>query len=400
MALAKCVDRKEELRTNMDANVYRLDYKDKVLILIATAHVSKESAALVKRVIEEEKPDSVCVELDEGRYETIINPKLWQQTDIIKVIKTKKTFFMLANLALSSYQKRLAAKLNINVGQEMLQGIESANQCGAQLVLADRPIQTTMLRIWRKLKFWEKIKVLVSLFATTQDEADITHEDLENMLQTDILESLLKDLKSNFPTVGQVLLDERDQYLAHFIKNAPGAKVVAVLGGAHVPGIKEEVFKDQDMASISHVPPASPLMKVIGWSIPLLILSLIVYGFTQSFQTGLTQVTTWILWNGIFASLFTALALGHPLSILTAFVVAPLSSLNPLVACGVITGLVETFLRKPTVEDVSNITQDFSTLKGFFRNRFLKVLLIVVMANVGSSIGTFVAGLDIAGNLF
>jgi pheromone shutdown-related protein TraB len=220
------------------------------------------------------------------------------------------------------------------------------------------------------------------------------------MLQADMLESLLKDLKTNFPTVGQVLLSERDQYLAHHIKNAEGAKIVAVLGGAHVPGVKEELFKTQDMEKITSIPPASPIAKILGWSIPLLILGLIVYGFTQSFQTGIDQVTTWILWNGIFAALFTTLALGHPISILTAFVVAPISSLNPLVACGVITGLVETFLRKPTVEDVSNVTQDFTSVRGFFKNKFLKVLLIVIMANIGSSIGTFVAGLDIARNLF
>jgi pheromone shutdown-related protein TraB len=384
----------------VDSNVYRLTYKDKELILIATAHVSKESAALVKRVIEEEQPDSVCVELDKGRYEAIKNPKEWQSTDVIKIIKSKKTVFMLANLALSSYQKRLATKLNIKVGQEMIQGIESAELCGAELVLADRNIQTTLMRIWRKLKFFEKLKMMFSLFMSSGEDTDITDADLENMLKEDILESLLKDLKSEFPTIGEVLLSERDQYLAHKIKNAKGSKIVAVLGGAHVPGIKEEIYKEQDLESITFVPPASKVMKVIGWSIPAAIIGMIIYSFVLSFQTGVDQLTTWILWNGIFASLFTALSFGHPISIITAFVVAPISSLNPLVACGVITGLVEAMLRKPTVEDVSNVPQDFTSVKGFLKNRFLRVLLIVVMANLGSTIGTFVAGLDIVKNIF
>jgi pheromone shutdown-related protein TraB len=385
----------------MQENVYKLNYEDKELILIATAHVSHESVDLVKQVIESEQPDSVCVELDEGRFESVMNPKKWRETDIVKIIKSKKVVAMLANLALSSYQKKIAKKLNIQVGREMIQGIESAKENGAELILADRNIQTTFMRIWRKLTFFEKIKLFFSFFLSfDKEEASLTEEDLQNMLKDDILESLLKDLRKQFPTIGEVLLSERDQYLAAKIKEAPGKKIVAVLGGAHVPGVKEEIYKTQDLDRITHIPPAPKWTKAIGWAIPIAIVAIIIYSFFQSMQTGIEQISAWVLWNGAFSALFTALALGHPLSILTAFVVAPISSLNPLMAAGWFAGLVEATLRKPTVDDVGKVPEDFYSFKGFFKNRFLRILLVVIMANIGSMIGTFIAGLDIIKNVF
>ncbi len=384
----------------MEENITRLDYQDKEIILIATAHVSKQSAELTKQVIEEEQPDSVCVELDEGRYQNIQNPKAWENTDIIQVIKKKKVGFLLANLILSSYQKKIAKGLNTVVGQEMLQGIESAKETGAELVLADRNIQITLLRVWRKLSFWEKCKLLFSMFVSFfDDDEEVTDEDINELLKKDVLETVISDMREGFPTIGEILISERDQYLAHKIKNAPGKKVVAVLGGAHVPGVKEEIFKAQDVAKITTVPPKSPVSKIIGWFIPALIIGLIIYGFAINMQTGLQQISTWTLWNSLLAALFTALALGHPLSILTALVVAPFTSLNPLLACGWLTGLVEATVRKPTVKDLNDVPQDIFSLKGFFKNRFLKVLLIVIMANIGSTLGTILAGMDIVKNL-
>ncbi len=384
----------------MEENVTRLTCCGKQIILIATAHVSKESAELVKQVVEAERPDSVCVELDEQRYAKLQDPKAWENTDIVKVIKSKKVGFMMINLALSSYQKRIAKKLGTTVGQEMLQGIESAKQAGAELVLADRDIQTTFLRIWRKLNFWEKCKLLFSLVFSFGEDADVTTDDLTELLKQDILESVLADMRKQFPKIGDILISERDQHLANKIKNAPGEKVVAVLGGAHVPGVSAELFREQDLGEITTVPKKSPVSKIVGWIIPVLIVGLITYGFLTNIETGLRQLTAWILWNGVLAAAFTALALGHPLSILTAFVVAPISSLNPMLACGWFAGLVEAAIRKPTVGDVDNVPDDILRFKGFFKNRFLRILLIVIMANIGSSLGTFIAGLDIIRSLF
>ncbi len=384
----------------MDKNVTRLDYGGKDIILIGTAHVSEQSAELVKKVIEEERPDSVCVELDEGRYQNLQNPKAWESTDIVKIIKTKRVGFMLANLFLSSYQKMIAKQLNTVVGKEMMQGIESAKETGAQLVLADRKIQITFHRIWRKLSFWSKIKLAFSLVFSVTDDKKISNEDVNELLNEDMLESIMGDLRKEFPVIGEVLISERDQYLANEIKNAPGKKIIAVLGGAHIPGVKEEIFKTQDIARITYVPKGSPLFKIIGWAIPVIIVGLIVFGFVTNIQTGLSQLSAWVLWNSGFAALFTFLAWGHPLSILTAFVASPFTSLNPLIACGWLVGLVEASVRKPTVKDVNNIPEDIFSFKGFFRNRFLRVFLIIIMANIGSSIGAFIAGADIIRNMF
>jgi len=384
----------------MEENVVRLEYHGKEIILVAAAHVLKQSAELIKRVIDEERPDSVCVELDEARYHNIQDPKAWENTDIIKVIKTKKAGFLFANLILASFQKKIAKNLNTVAGQEMLQGIDSAKETDAQLVLADRSIQTTFIRIWRKLSFFEKIKLIFSLLYSFGDDNDISNEDVSHLLKADVLESVTIEMRKQFPKIAEILISERDQYLAYKIKEAPGNKVVAVLGGAHVPGVKEEIFKIQNISKLLEVPPKSMASRIVGWVIPVVIMGLIIFSFIANIETGMHQVSEWILWTGVLAALFTALSFGHPLSILTSLVAAPFTTLNPLIACGWLTGLVEATIRKPVVEDINNIPKDIFTVKGFFTNRFLKVLLIVIMANIGSSIGSFVAGLGIVKTLF
>jgi pheromone shutdown-related protein TraB len=385
---------------NLTENVTILDYENKKIILIATAHVSKESVELVKQVIEAERPDSVCIELDEDRYNNIQNPNAWEKTDIIKVIKAKKVGFLMANLALGSYQKRIAKQLNTSVGGEMLQGIESAKQIGATLVLADRKIQTTFLRIWRKLNLWEKGKLAFSLLFTTAEDTEISDQDLQELLKADMLESVLADMRKQFPKIGDILISERDQYLAAKIKEAPGEKIVAVLGGAHVPGVKNEIYRSQDMDHISTIPPKHPVSKIAGWLIPAAVIGLLLYSFLINIQTGLEQLSAWVLWTGVLAALFTALSLAHPFSIITSLIVAPFTTINPVLACGWFTGLVEATIKKPTVQDIQSISEDIFSIKGFFRNRFLRIVLVVFMANLGASIGTIVAGADIIRNIF
>ena len=381
-------------------NVTKMMYQDKEIILIATAHVSQESVELVRQVIEEERPDSVCIELDEERYKNIKNPKAWESTDIIQVIKTKRVGFLLANLALSSYQKKMAKKLNTQVGGEMLQGMKSAEELGATLVLADRSIQTTFLRIWRKLGLWEKTKLLTGLIFSFDEDNEITDQDLQDLLQADMLQSVMASMREQFPKIGEILISERDQHLAAKIKEAPGKKIVAVLGGAHVPGVKEEIYKEQDLERISFVPPVHPFSKMAGWIIPAIILGLLGYAFFSNVQTGLQQLSAWVLWTGALAAAFTAASFGHPLSILTSFVAAPFTTLNPVLACGWFTGLVEATVRKPSVQDLHNVSEDILSLKGFFKNRLLRIIMVVFMANIGASLGTFIAGAGIIRNLF
>ncbi|MCL2842599.1 MAG: TraB/GumN family protein [Oscillospiraceae bacterium] len=387
----------------MSENVTRLQYEGKEIILVATAHVSEASVTLVKETIEAEQPDSICVELDEARYQSIKDPKAWERTDVVKVIREKKVGYMVAQLIISAYQRRMAKKLGTQLGGEMMQGIQSAEELKAELVLADRSVRVTFQRIWRLLGIKEKVKLLYTvMFGDDEDDEDISEEDFQTMLEQDALESALGMVGEEFPRIKQVLIDERDQYLANKIKNAPGQKVLAVLGGAHVPGVMEEIYKEQDMEQISHVPKKTSWWKLVPWTMAVAFITLIVLGFVRGgVDMGREGLVAWWLWNGGLAALGALIALAHPLSILTAFVAAPITTLNPFLAAGWFAGLMEARVRKPTIKDMQTIPEDILSFKGWFiRNRFLKVLLVVIMANLGSSAGTVFALRDMIFRIF
>lgn len=376
-------------------NIIRLNLDGKEFILIGTAHVSRNSVEQVKEVVEFERPDSVCIELDEQRYQTIIEGDKWKNTDIIKIIKEKKSTLLLVNLVLSSFQKRIAKQFGINAGQEMIQGIESAKTIGANLVLADRNIQTTFSRIWHGVRIWGKIRLIAGIVFSIFNTEEITEEDLEKLKSHDMLDSILNDLTASFPDLKRPLVDERDQYLAQKIKEAPGNKVVAVLGAAHIPGIKEEIYKDHDLPALSQLPPNSRVPIIIGWAIPILILALIAYTFISNPDAGVQQSINWVLWTGSFAALGSALAFGHPLAILTAFIAAPLTTLHPLLAAGWFAGLVQAYIRRPSVREFENLSEDIFSLKGFWNNKITRILLIVTLANMGATVGTMMGGADV-----
>lgn len=378
-----------------EENITRIQLHDKELVLIGTAHVSKQSAEQVKEVIEAEKPDSVCIELDEQRYQAMMSGSQWKEMDIFKVIKEKKATLLLMNLAISSFQKRLAKQFGIKPGQEMHQGIESAKEMDANLVLADRNIQITFARIWNNIGFGGKAKLLMSIFAGIFSNETISEEELEKMKSKDMLNSMLEEMTASFPKLKKPLIDERDQYLAQKIKDAPGNKVVAVLGAAHVPGIQEEIKKEHDLELLSERPPKSKLPKVIGWAIPALIVGVIAYTFYTNPAAGIDQTVSWVLWNGSVSAIGAAIALGHPLAILTAFVAAPITSLNPLIAAGWFAGFVQAYIRKPNVGDFEKLAGDVFTVKGFWSNKVTRILLLIVLTNLGSSLGTFIGGADV-----
>ncbi|MGX4670999.1 TraB/GumN family protein [Cerasibacillus sp. JNUCC 74] len=376
-------------------NITRIHIGDKEYILIGTAHVSKHSAEQVKEVIEIEKPDAVCVELDEQRYQSLKDENKWKNMDIFKVIKEKKASLLLMNLAISSFQKRMAKQFGINPGQEMIQGIESAKEIGAKLVLADRNIQITFSRIWHNIGLKGKALLLTQVIASIFSNESISEEELEKMKQQDTINTILQEFTDSFPKLKKPLIDERDQYLAQKIKEAPGNKVVAVLGAAHVPGITEQIQKEHDLTKLRELPSKSKLPKLIGWSIPVFILAIILYTFLSNPAAGWEQTLSWIIWNGGLSAIGAILALGHPLTILTAFVVAPITSLNPLLAAGWFAGFVQAYVRRPHVSDFESLSEDVFTVKGFWRNKVTRVLLIVMLANIGSSLGTFIGGVDV-----
>nr|WP_088007307.1 TraB/GumN family protein [Indiicoccus explosivorum] len=378
-----------------EENVVRLEAEGKEIILIGTAHVSKRSAEQVKEVIEREQPDSVCIELDEQRYQSVTDKNKWKETDIFKIIREGKASLLLINLAVSSFQNRLAKQFGIEPGQEMIQGIESAKETGAELVLADRNIQITFSRIWGNMGLWGKSQLLTSVFYSIFSKEEISEEELEKMKSQDTLNAVLAEMTDSFPKLKKPLIDERDQYLAQKIKNAPGDKVVAVLGAAHVPGISKEIHREHDLAELDKRPPKAKWPKVVGWLIPISIIAIILYTFMTNPQDGFYQAMSWILWNGGLSALGAAIAFAHPLAILTAFVAAPISSLNPLIAAGWFAGFAQAYFRRPNVGDFERLSEDVFTIKGFWDNKVTRVLLVVVLSNLGSSIGTFIGGADV-----
>ena len=377
--------------TNND-NIHRLTFEDKEITLIGTAHVSRESADLVVKVIEEEKPDTVCVELCESRYKAIKQKTRWQNTDLIKVIREKKSFLLLSNLLLTSFQKKIGQKLGIKPGEEMIRAMESADSVGAHIHLADRDIRITLSRTWRLMGLWTKMKLLAQLVTSMGEMDSIKEEDIEKMKDKDVLETLLSEIGKTLPELRRILIDERDKYLTEKIRSAPGKRIVAVVGAGHVPGIKRGWNEEIDLNALDELPPKGKLFSFLKWGIPALVVGLIVLGFFYAGSSaGTHMIKWWVLANAVFAGLGAAIALAHPLTILSAIVASPITSLNPMIAAGWVAGLVETFIGKPKVKDFENLPADILSLKGFWKNKITRILLIVVFTNLGSSLGAFVA---------
>ena len=373
-------------------NLTRLNFNEKEFILVGTAHVSKESARLAKTVIEEEKPDTVCVELCSSRFQAIQQKDRWQDTDIIKIIKEKKSFLLLSNLLLASFQKRIARQFDVKPGEEMITAIHTAESVGAQIHLADREIRTTLSRTWRVMGFWSKIKLIFQLVLSLGQLEDIKEEDIEQMKQQDVLESLLAEVGKSLPEIKTILIDERDQYLAEKIRTAPGDRVVAIVGAGHIPGIQKNWNSKIDILELEQLPPKSKSTSIIKWLIPAVIIGLFIAGFFfGGKEAGKDMILWWILANGILAGVGAIIALAHPATILSSILAAPLTSLNPMIAAGWVSGLVEAFSRKPKVKDLEKLPEDILSIRGFWKNNVTRILLVVVFTNLGSSLGTFIA---------
>ena len=377
-----------------DNMVSILTYNTKKITLIGTAHVSRQSAELTKEVILEKTPDTVCVELCETRLNSLKDHDRWRNMDIIKIIKEKKALLLFMNLLLALFQKKIADKFGVKPGQEMINAVEAAEKINAEIVPADREIRITLTRVWRGMGFWEKIKFTGSLIFSFGGAEDIKEEDIEKMKKADIIQTILNDVKKAHPVMGKILINERDQFLAEKIRTAPGDNIVAVVGAAHVPGIKSCLSSEEkiDLSELNRIPPVGKLGQFIKWGIPAVIIILIISGFFMKGKAaGTEMIWIWIAANGIMAGIGALLAMAHPLTIISALLVAPLTSLNPMIAAGWVSGLMEVYARKPKVKDFEAIPQDIGSIRGFWRNNVTRILLVVVFTNLGSAIGTFTA---------
>ncbi|MBS3756984.1 MAG: TraB/GumN family protein [Desulfobacterales bacterium] len=377
---------------NHTKGVTRLEVDGRQIVLLGTAHVSKESAEMAESLIAEEKPDTVCVELCASRYQSIRNSEQWRQMDIVKVVKEKKAFLLLANMLLTAFQKRIGEKLGVRPGEEMIRALDAADNAGADICLADRDITVTLSRTWRSTGWWNKIKLFFQLLLSMGGIDDIDEQAVEDMKKEDILESLLSELGKSHPSIRKILIDERDQYLAHKIRNAPGDKIVVVVGAGHVPGIRRYIYEEIDPAGLETVPPGGKSLKILKWALPALIVLIFIAGFfLGGAEAGKSMLLWWVLANGIFGALGAIAAFGHPVTVVSALAASPLTSLNPMIAAGWVAGLVEAYFRKPKVADLEDLSTDILSVRGFWRNHVTRILLVVVFANLGSTVGTFVA---------
>jgi pheromone shutdown-related protein TraB len=391
----------EEQTQNQD--VHRLTLGDREFILVGTAHVSRESADLVRQVIEEEQPDHVCVELDEQRYQALSQQKQWESLDLRQIIKNKQLTTLLMNLLLSSYQKRIGSKLGVMPGTELLEAVKTAEAAGIPYSLSDRNVRTTLLRAWRSMSLWQRAKMFSGLLAGTFAGEEITEEQLRELRQKDVLTEVMQELAEVMPTLKSVLIDERDAFLAQKIREAEGKRIVAVVGAGHVEGMLERLKSGApaDMERITHIPQAAPVGKIIGWAIPAIIIgSLGIIFWTKGSEVAGENLKFWILSNGVPAGLGAIAALAHPLTILTAFLAAPLTSLTPVIGAGYVTAFVQAWVSPPRVRDFQNVSEEASKIGAWWRNRLLRVLLAFIFPTLGSLIGTYVGGAEIVSNLF
>ena len=379
------------------ANVHEIVLEEKQILLIGTAHISQSSVDEVNHVIEQEKPDTVCIELCSSRYQAMMDKDQWKNMDIFKVVREGKSFLLFANLIMTAFQKRLGSQLGVKPGAEMLAAAQASERVNAELLLADRDVKITLQRTWRGMPFWGRMKVLSQLLASLFIREEISKEEIEKLKESDALSEAMQMLADQSPEMKRILIDERDQFMAEKIRQSKGKRIVAVVGAGHVRGLTAELEREHNLAELETVPSLGKLGKWLKWGIPALIIGLIVYGFfAVDTDVSIEMIQRWFLINGTLSAIGTALAFGHPITIATAFVAAPFTSLNPAVAAGWVAGLVEALLRKPQVRDFENLADDITHLRGFWRNNITRILLVVMFANLGSAIGTFVGGFAIA----
>lgn len=397
----------------------------RTFFLLGTAHVSADSVTAVEDTIARGGMDHVCIEIDEGRYRSVARKNDWSRLDIFQVIRRRQAFLLLSNLVLSSFQRRMGENTGVAPGSEMIAAVNRAKEAGIAYSFGDRPVAATLRRAWAKTGFWGKNKLLAGMLASAFSREKVTEEDLRKLQEQNELEAMLNELADYLPSVKEVLIDERDQYLAQSIWDAEGSRVLAVVGAGHVPGITRwlerlaareaseasapeadspeadspEVATPEtpappliDKAALEVIPPPGPVRKAIPWVVPAVVASLIIWGFFRGgWEGGVQSLTRWILVNGTLSAIGALAALAHPVTIIVSFLAAPLTSMNPTIGVGFVSGLLEAVLRKPRVVDFENLNADILSIRGVYRNRLTHILLVFFFSTIGSAAGTFIA---------
>ena len=376
--------------------------------LLGTAHVSRTSADKVKELLDTGEYNAVAVELCPSRYNSIVDPDALARMDLFQVVREGKAAMVAASLALGAFQQRAAEQMGIQPGAEMRQAITSAQDANLPVLLIDREVGTTLKRIYRNVPWWQRMNLVAGLMASVVAKHDVSEAEIERLKEGDILESTFAQFAEEEKDLFKPLIDERDRYMVARLKQEiekhPHENILAVIGAGHLKGMLKYLQEDNslqpektkaDIARLDEVPPGGQWLKLIPWAIVALIFVGFAIGFSRSPELGLQLVVDWVVINGGLAALGAIIAAAHPLTIIGAFLAAPLTSLNPTVGAGMVTAAIEVYFRRPKVGDFSQLRSDTTTVKGWWRNRVTRTLLVFLFSTLGSAIGTYVAGFRI-----
>ncbi len=384
----------------------RLDGVD--LTLLGTAHLSQVSADQVRQLIQSGEYDSVAIESCWSRYKAMMEPRVLAQMDLFAVIRENRVYMVMASLALSAYQQRLADQFGIEPGAEQRMALRLANAQGLHLMLIDREIGITLKRVSASLGWWQRVSLFASLLASLMSKDQVAEDEIERLKESDILESIFAEFAANRRDLYVPLIEERDRYMAAKLKREiarVGAKrVLVVIGAGHLQGVKRALQETQDdpeaiIQALEGVPPARRWPVALAWGLAALIGAGFAYGFSLSPALGLNLLTSWAIITGGLAALGTVLAGGHPLTTLAAFVSAPLTTLNPTIGVGMVTGAVELYLRTPRVGDFNRLRSEVTHWHGWWRNRIARVFLVFAFSSLGAALGTYIASLHLIEHL-
>lgn len=383
-------------------DVHRLLIGGREILLVGTAHVSRRSVDLVREVIERERPDAVCIELDAGRYEALSQEKRFEEQDLREVLRRKQLATLMLNLILASYQRRLGLQLGVAPGSELLEAARAAEEHGIPIALCDRDVRVTLRRAWQSISWWQRFRLVAELGASLFERPEISEEELARIREQDVVTEVMNELGQLMPDLKRVLIDERDAYLAHEILETEGQRIVAVVGAGHVDGMKGRLAREEraDLAEINAIPPDSRVWRIVGWSIPLVVVgSIVAIALTQGPQAAGENAMIWFLANAIPSGIGALIALGHPLTIAAAALSAPFTSLTPLIGAGYVAAFTQLWAQPPRVSDFGSVGDDLAVPARWWQSRLMRIFLVFVLTTLGSILGTWTGGFGVISNL-
>jgi pheromone shutdown-related protein TraB len=377
------------------------------ITLLGTAHVSRQSAEDVRHALRAGGHDAVAVELCRPRYQRLQGTDDWQDIDLFRIVRSGRAGMVAAQLALSAYQKRLADQLGIEPGAEMRAAVEAAEAQALPLWLIDRDIGVTLKRLVRSVPWYQRWTLIGGLLTSFLSRAKLEEEDIEQLKQGDMLENTFTEFAQQSPRLYTVLIAERDRYMAAQLREqleaTRPARALAIIGAGHLHGVAAHLEDDTDPAAeraeLESIPPRGWFVRALPWLVVAIVLGGFALGFSRGTGFGTRLVAEWVLINGTLTAIGAVLARAHPLTVLAGFVAAPLTSLNPTIGAGMVTGAVETGLRRPRMSDFETLREQLVHPRSWWSNRVTRILLVFVFSTAGSAAATYIGGARIIGAL-